>query len=29
VTIIRDVGAGAREHTPTAVTDARGRYVFE
>jgi hypothetical protein len=29
VTIILDAGAGAREHMPTAVTDARGRYVFE
>jgi Carboxypeptidase regulatory-like domain len=29
VRIILDAGAGAREHMPTAVTDARGRYVFE
>src|SRR4029077_19361116 len=29
VTIILDAGAGAREHMPTAVTDARGRYFFE
>ena len=29
VTIILDAGGGVREHMPTAVTNARGRYFFE
>jgi hypothetical protein len=29
VTIMLDAGGGAREHMPTTVTNARGRYAFE
>jgi hypothetical protein len=29
VTIVLDAGGGACEHMPTAVTDVRGRYLFE